>query len=129
MVSAIFTRVVFPAPFGPSNPKMLPGSTAKLTSRRARTSRLDHHRRNVFVREVASKAGGMPRIISHGRGLKIDVVETIQIGRPQHIDYRTGTNVNISAAIMSHRPHRRIVRLFPERPGERAVQEKREHVA
>src|SRR5262245_48097539 len=60
MVRAIFTRVVFPAPFGPSNPKIVPGSTAKLTESRACTCSLWlHHRRNVFDTEIASNAGDM----------------------------------------------------------------------
>src|SRR5262245_49210819 len=60
MVSAIFTSVVFPAPLGPSNPKIVPGSTTKLTSFSACTVPLAlHQRRNVFDKEIASKANDM----------------------------------------------------------------------
>ena len=40
MVVRIRTAVVLPEPFGPSRPKTVPSSTAKLTPSRARTSRL-----------------------------------------------------------------------------------------
>src|SRR5262249_6809544 len=59
IVRAIFTRVVLPAPFGPNNPNTVPGSTARLMSRRAETSLRDHHRRKVLARPVASKAKPM----------------------------------------------------------------------
>ena len=38
MVVRMRTAVVLPAPFGPSKPKMVPSSTAKLTPSKARTS-------------------------------------------------------------------------------------------
>ncbi len=66
MLSATFTKVVLPAPFGPSNPKMVPGWTENVTSCRAWTFLLDHQRRNVFDRETASKAGNMTAIIAAG---------------------------------------------------------------
>ncbi len=56
MVVRMRTAVVFPEPLGPSNPKTVPSSTAKLTPSRARTSRLPL---KVFSRLSASIAVGI----------------------------------------------------------------------
>src|SRR5438552_6500295 len=72
IVSAILTSVVFPAPLGPSNPKIVPGSTAKLTSFSACTCRLAvHQRRNVFDTEIDSNAGGMASDYSAATSVRI----------------------------------------------------------
>src|SRR5260370_41981171 len=46
--SSIFTKVVFPAPFGPSKPKVVPRSTRSDKFWTARNSCLLQRRRNVF---------------------------------------------------------------------------------
>ena len=57
------TAVVLPAPLGPSSPKMVPSSTAKLTPSRARTSPP-----KVFFRSWASMALVTSPVLSRGRG-------------------------------------------------------------
>ena len=43
--SKVFTKVVFPAPLGPSNPKIVPRRTLSDTPSMARTSRRVHRER------------------------------------------------------------------------------------
>src|SRR5438876_10001081 len=76
MVSAILTRVVLPAPFGPRSPKMLPAFTDRFTFCSAQTSRRDHHRRNVFVKRIASKARGIRLIIGFLKSLPLNLLDT-----------------------------------------------------
>src|ERR1051326_1120032 len=76
MVSAILTSVVLPAPFGPRSPKVLPASTERFTFCSAQTSRRDHHRRNVFVKRIASKATDIRLIIGFLKSLPLNFLDT-----------------------------------------------------
>src|SRR6266851_7484632 len=69
--SSIFTKVVLPAPFGPSNPKVVPRSTRRETSCTARNSCLLHRLRNVFDKPSVS----MARSISVSYVLRIKTIQ------------------------------------------------------
>src|SRR5205814_1637542 len=57
--SSILTNVVFPAPFGPSSPNIVPRSTLKETSCTARNSCLLQRRRKVFDKPSVSMAASI----------------------------------------------------------------------
>src|SRR5437899_8326415 len=63
--SSIFTNVVVPAPFGPSNPNVVPHSTRKETSCTARNSCFVQRRRKVFDKPSVSIAKSISANISY----------------------------------------------------------------
>src|SRR6185369_16947439 len=63
--SSIFTKVVFPAPFGPSSPNVVPRSTHNETFSTARNPSLLQRRRNVFDKPSVSMARSTASTLSY----------------------------------------------------------------